>query len=99
MVDSNTPYTDELPSIPEQSLKPEGSLVTLQKAQGTARILSFQISYDGNSLPSSIEIGEELLHGALKNGALYCAITVALTRGNHRVSNSEVMLNHTPCPL
>ena len=77
VVDSKTPYIDDLPYLPEEVLTPSGPLATLAGAQGTSHPVSFQLSFTDKAFPLNITVDDSLLNGALKNGASYSVVTVA----------------------
>jgi len=78
LVDGSPSYIDGLPRISPEFLKPFGPLVPLEKAQKTPQPISFCVSYD--TLPENITVGDDLLGGALKSGAVYSVVTVAYTK-------------------
>lgn len=65
--------------IDEVFKNPFGKLspVDVEYAQASPKALSFQLSF--KKLPQFIEIGEDLIDGALKSNSVYRVVTVAYT--------------------
>ncbi len=60
--------------------KPEDSLVSLDIAQAASKPVSFFIRYDNTSqFPEELDISEDTLQQALKDGTTYQVVTVAIT--------------------
>ena len=74
-------FLSTIPIIDRELTDPFGkfSPVSLEYAQVSSQPLSFQILY-GNDTPSFIQIGDDLLNGALKSGIVYSVVTVAYTK-------------------
>lgn len=77
-----TSFLGDVAAIDREFTHPFGkfSPSSVEYAQVSPKALTFQIPYKGNYLPSYIQIGSDLLSGALKNGVLYRVITVAYTK-------------------
>ena len=99
LVDGSPSYINGLPRILPEFLKPFGPLAPLEEAQNAPQPLSFCISYD--ALPGNVTVGDDLLGGAVKGGAVYTVVTVAYTRMVTIITihypASHILLGHRFC--
>ena len=75
----DTGNEEEDVTIPEDLQQSSETLPSAEEARESSKPLSFKICYNNDSFPESVMIDEELLMNALKKGATYSVVTVAIT--------------------
>lgn len=58
---------------------PTSPLANLEDAKTSSLPVDFKMTYSGSSLPSSLDIEDNVLQNALKGGSTYHVVTVAFT--------------------